>query len=123
MGRSPIGTFRPNVLVINCRRMTDRWLRFICDPPSIPTLHCVGEMTLTKISEEGSAFPERIWTMESDRLCARYSVDRSHRTQHGALLDAERLAAVYIDLTTTRQAALQFDPIAVASSQPQRGED
>jgi tRNA(Met) C34 N-acetyltransferase TmcA len=28
-------------------------------------------VTLTKISEEGSAFPERIWTMESDRRPSR----------------------------------------------------
>jgi DNA polymerase III subunit epsilon len=29
-----------------------------------------------------------------DDLCTRYGVDRSHRTQHGALLEAELLAAV-----------------------------
>jgi DNA polymerase III subunit epsilon len=49
-----------------------------------------------------------------DDLCSRYGVDRSHRTQHGALLDAELLAAVYVELTTTRQAALRLDPLAVA---------
>jgi DNA polymerase III subunit epsilon len=47
-------------------------------------------------------------------LCARYGVDRSRRTQHGALLDAELLTAVYVELTTTRQAALQLDPIKSA---------
>jgi DNA polymerase III epsilon subunit-like protein len=36
-----------------------------------------------------------------DDLCGRYGVDRSLRTQHGALLDAELLAAVYVELTTT----------------------
>ena len=46
-----------------------------------------------------------------DDLCARYGVDGSRRTQHGALLDAERLAAVYVELTTTRQAALQLDQV------------
>jgi DNA polymerase-3 subunit epsilon len=46
-----------------------------------------------------------------DDLCSRYGVDRSHRTQHGALLDAELLAAVYVELTTTRQATLQLAPI------------
>jgi DNA polymerase-3 subunit epsilon len=30
----------------------------------------------------------------------------------GALLDAELLAAVYVELTTTRQAALQLEPIS-----------
>jgi DNA polymerase III subunit epsilon len=34
------------------------------------------------------------------------------RTQHGALLDAELLAAVYVELTTTRQAALELEPVA-----------
>jgi DNA polymerase III subunit epsilon len=46
-----------------------------------------------------------------DDLCVRYGVDRSHRTQRGALLDAELLASVYVELTMTRQAALQLDPI------------
>jgi DNA polymerase-3 subunit epsilon len=48
-----------------------------------------------------------------DDLCLRYGVDRSHRTQHGALLDAELLAAVYVELVSERQAALQLEPIAV----------
>ena len=49
-----------------------------------------------------------------DDLCSRHGVDRSCRTQHGALLDAELLAAVYVDLTTTRQASLQLEPIKSA---------
>jgi DNA polymerase III epsilon subunit-like protein len=49
-----------------------------------------------------------------DDLCSRYGVDRSRRTQHGAPLDAELLAAVYVKLTTTRQAALQLEPVARA---------
>jgi DNA polymerase III subunit epsilon len=51
-----------------------------------------------------------------DDLCARYGVDRSCQTQHGALLDAELLAAVYVELTTTGQAALQLEPITRAPS-------
>jgi DNA polymerase III subunit epsilon len=49
-----------------------------------------------------------------DDLCSRYGLDRSHRTQHGALLDAEPLAAVYVEVTTIRLAALQLEPIATA---------
>jgi DNA polymerase III subunit epsilon len=49
-----------------------------------------------------------------DDLCSRYGVDRSRRTQHGALLDAELLAAVYVELITTHQAALQLEPITLA---------
>jgi DNA polymerase-3 subunit epsilon len=41
-----------------------------------------------------------------DDLCVRYKVDNSRRTKHGALLDAELLAEVYIELTGARQAML-----------------
>jgi DNA polymerase III subunit epsilon len=41
-----------------------------------------------------------------DDLCSRYSIDNSHRTKHGALLDAELLAEVYVDLTGSRQSQL-----------------
>jgi DNA polymerase III subunit epsilon len=41
-----------------------------------------------------------------DDLCARYAVDNSRRTKHGALLDAELLAEVYIELIGARQAQL-----------------
>jgi DNA polymerase III subunit epsilon len=38
-----------------------------------------------------------------DALCTRYGIDRSHRIKHGALLDAELLAQLYIELTGGRQ--------------------
>ncbi len=41
-----------------------------------------------------------------DDLCARYGIDNSRRTKHGALLDAELLAEVYIELIGARQAQL-----------------
>jgi DNA polymerase-3 subunit epsilon len=41
-----------------------------------------------------------------DDLCARYRIDNSHRTKHGALLDAELLAEVYLELIEARQASL-----------------
>jgi DNA polymerase III subunit epsilon len=41
-----------------------------------------------------------------DDLCARYKVDNSRRTKHGALLDAELLAEVYVELIGARQALL-----------------
>src|SRR6201996_1825688 len=41
-----------------------------------------------------------------DDLCSRYSIDNSHRTKHGALLDAELLAEVYVDLIGARQSSL-----------------
>lgn len=41
-----------------------------------------------------------------DDLCSRYAIDNSKRTKHGALLDAELLAEVYIDLIGARQSQL-----------------
>ncbi len=41
-----------------------------------------------------------------DALCKRYGIDNSHRTKHGALLDSELLAEVYIEMIGGRQAAL-----------------
>ena len=41
-----------------------------------------------------------------DALCRRYGINNSHRTFHGALLDSELLAEVYIQLIGGRQATL-----------------
>jgi DNA polymerase-3 subunit epsilon len=41
-----------------------------------------------------------------DELCQRYGIDNSKRVKHGALLDAEILAEVYIELNGGRQTAL-----------------
>lgn len=43
-----------------------------------------------------------------DALCRRYGVDNSHRDKHGALLDSELLAEVYIEMIGGRQTALGF---------------
>lgn len=38
-----------------------------------------------------------------DALCTRYGIDRSHRVKHGALLDAELLAQLYVEMMGGRQ--------------------
>jgi DNA polymerase-3 subunit epsilon len=52
-----------------------------------------------------------------DALCARYAVDHSGRTLHGALRDAQLLADVYLALTGG-QAALLLDGPDVARTEP-----
>jgi len=47
-----------------------------------------------------------------DDLCLRYAIDNSRRTKHGALLDAELLAEVYIELIGARQASLGLSQTA-----------
>jgi DNA polymerase-3 subunit epsilon len=58
-----------------------------------------------------------------DALCTRYGIDRSHRVKHGALLDAQLLAQLYVELTGGRQigfalkAEAAIETIAVAAAQ------
>ena len=43
-----------------------------------------------------------------DALCTRFGVDRSQRVKHGALLDAQLLTQVYVELTGGRQIGLSL---------------
>ncbi|GBU14963.1 DNA polymerase III subunit epsilon [Polaromonas sp.] len=58
--------------------------------------HCVSEVTDT-LAMAKEMFPGKRNSL--DALCSRLDVDNSGRTLHGALLDAELLADVYINLT------------------------
>lgn len=57
--------------------------------------------TLLLARRKHPAGPNRL-----DDLCSRYGIDNSRRTKHGALLDAEILAEVYVELIGARQAQL-----------------
>jgi len=46
-----------------------------------------------------------------DALCRRYGIDNSHRTKHGALLDSELLAEVYIELIGGKQTTLVLESV------------
>jgi DNA polymerase-3 subunit epsilon len=50
-----------------------------------------------------------------DALCTRYGIDRSHRVKHGALLDAQLLAQLYVELTGGRQIGLGLADSATAA--------
>lgn len=54
-----------------------------------------------------------------DALCKRFAIDNSARTKHGALLDAELLAEVYLELVGGRQAGLAL----AGDSVPAGGQD
>lgn len=49
-----------------------------------------------------------------DALCTRFGIDRSHRVLHGALLDAQLLAQVYVELTGGRQIGLTLVAESIA---------
>lgn len=61
-----------------------------------------------------------------DALCERYRVDHSHRTLHGALLDAQLLAEVYLAMTRGQESlAIELDApaapaVSVAAGTPAR---
>jgi DNA polymerase-3 subunit epsilon len=61
-----------------------------------PIKHCVGKVTDSLMMAK-EMFPGKRNSL--DALCDRLEVDNSGRTLHGALLDAELLADVYINLT------------------------
>ena len=51
-----------------------------------------------------------------DALCSRYGIDNSRRTKHGALLDSEILAEVYIELIGGKQTSLGFGSAAAGKA-------
>jgi DNA polymerase-3 subunit epsilon len=58
-----------------------------------------------------------------DALCRRFGVDNSGREKHGALLDSELLAEVYLEMMGGRQQGLVLDAAAPADNPPaQRGQ-
>ncbi|HEX2804172.1 MAG TPA: DNA polymerase III subunit epsilon [Sphingomicrobium sp.] len=71
----------------------------ICGRTSICTSRMVDTLSLARSRHPGAKH-------SLDALCARFGVDRSHRVKHGALLDAQLLAQVYIELTGGRQIGL-----------------
>jgi DNA polymerase III subunit epsilon len=53
-----------------------------------------------------------------DELCKRFSIDLTARAKHGALLDAELTAQVYLELVGGRQRGLALAPAEMAGDQP-----
>lgn len=84
--------------------------------PPIPAARAVDTVAIARRKFPGA--PASL-----DALCRRFGVDNSARTRHGALLDAELLADVYVELVGGRQAALALAPgAALAASAAGGGE-
>ena len=56
-----------------------------------------------------------------DELCKRFAIDLSVRTKHGALLDAQLTAEVYLELIGGRQRGLMLAPVEIAAAQADSG--
>ena len=52
-----------------------------------------------------------------DALCRRFEIDNAHRTRHGALLDSELLAEVYLQLIGGRQPGLELGGLGKTNGQ------
>ena len=50
-----------------------------------------------------------------DELCKRFGVDLSARTKHGALLDAQLTAEIYLELIGGRQRGFHLAPVEIAA--------
>ena len=56
-------------------------------------------------------------------LCRRFDIDNSHRDLHGALVDADLLASVYLELLGGRQRNLSLEPAKTARKTDDKGPD
>ena len=70
-----------------------------CGRPSVCMSRMIDTLALAR-----QKFPGAKHSL--DALCTRFGVDRSQRIKHGALLDAQLLAQVYVELTGGRQIGL-----------------
>ncbi|HEX8388603.1 MAG TPA: DNA polymerase III subunit epsilon [Sphingomonas sp.] len=70
-----------------------------CGRPTVAAARVVDTLPMARTKHPGAKH-------SLDALCSRYGVDRSHRVLHGALLDAQLLAQVYVELTGGRQIGL-----------------
>lgn len=73
----------------------------LCGRDEVCLSRKIDTLALAKIRHPGAK-------LSLDALCVRYGIDRSMRVKHGALLDAELLAQVYIELHGGRQIGLSL---------------
>ena len=71
----------------------------LCGKKPISQFRMIDTLAIAKVRHPGAK-------LTLDALCSRYGIDRSHRVKHGALLDAELLTQLYIELTGGRQIGL-----------------
>jgi DNA polymerase-3 subunit epsilon len=75
--------------------------------PPIPSARAIDTIEIAKAKLPGARY-------SLDELCKRFAIDLTARTKHGALLDAELTAQVYLELVGGRQRKLSFEPSQAA---------
>ncbi|HWD26718.1 MAG TPA: DNA polymerase III subunit epsilon [Rhizomicrobium sp.] len=74
----------------------------------IPHVRAIDTIEIAKAKIPGARY-------SLDELCKRFAIDLTARTKHGALLDAELTAQVYLELVGGRQRKLSLDPVEAAA--------
>jgi DNA polymerase-3 subunit epsilon len=72
------------------------WELSDCGHPAVCLSRMIDTLAIARTRHPGAKH-------SLDALCTRYGIDRSHRVKHGALLDAQLLAQLYVELTGGRQ--------------------
>ena len=85
-----------------------------CGRPLVCTSRLVCTLSLARQKNPGAKH-------SLDALCTRFGVDRSLRVKHGALIDAQLLAQVYVELTGGRQIGLSLSELPAATEEPLLG--
>jgi DNA polymerase-3 subunit epsilon len=112
--------------------VADEFLEFLSDSPLV--IHNASfdikfiNAELARIGRETIPLSRAIDTIEIakrkipgaryslDELCKRFGVDLSARTKHGALLDAQLTAEIYLELVGGRQRGLMLAPVEIAAA-------
>ncbi len=77
--------------------------------PPLPRARAIDTIEIAKSRIPGARY-------SLDELCKRFGIDLSGRSRHGALLDAELTAQVYLELAGGRQKRLLLAPLDEAST-------
>jgi DNA polymerase-3 subunit epsilon len=81
---------------------------------AIPLLRAIDTIEIAKRKFPGARY-------SLDELCKRFGVDLSVRSKHGALLDAQLTAEVYLELIGGRQRGLMLAPVEIAAQATDSG--
>lgn len=107
-------------------QVVDEWLEFVGDDAVLVAHNATFDITFCNFEQKALNKAEFDWgrvvdTLEIarnmfpgsrvnlDALCKRFGIDNSNRTKHGALLDAELLAEVYLQLIGGQEPSMMFD--------------
>lgn len=79
-----------------------------CGRPPIPLARAIDTIEIAKRKHPGARY-------SLDELCRRFAIDLTARSKHGALLDADLTAQVYLELVGGRQRGLMLAPVEIAA--------